>query len=535
MSTSEERGPGAEVDDQRTITMPAGGDGLPPGRQVGPYRIERRLGEGGMGMVVLGTHGLLRRQAALKIMRPELAADRAYVDRFLREARAAAAVNHQHLVAIHDAGEDDGRTWLAFEFVPGGDLDLVLAKEGPFAADRALEIIAQCADGLQALHEGGLVHRDIKPHNIFLDARGRAKLGDFGLARQADGADRMTMTGTGMGTPAYMAPEQANGDPAIDVRADIHALGGTLYTLLTRRTPFTGATPWAVVNAVVNDPPPDPRAMRPDLPREISAIVVRAMAKHRQERYQSPAELARACRAAIARMHGGETPDPPPQVAQPGAGFLGPFAGSGLLWLAASAALLLLLPLGLNPLGGLAPAWRGPGYDQPGLWGSWLAFTAASAALLWTPLRLARGERPGRGTLGAATLLAGALGGILLWAAAIAVLDAAGISNGRSASAMTCAIVGGIAWLTWWARDVWSAESGIVGLQLTRLAQIGIPLLFAILAGHLIAAGGGDSPSWTNRLLVHRSEVAAADALALALPMAVAAIAPLLHVRTVQR
>lgn len=524
------------TDAAATITMrPDGDDGLPPGRQVGPYRVERRLGEGGMGMVVLGTHGILQRQAALKIMRPELAADRAYVDRFLREARAAAAVNHQHLVAIHDAGEDDGRTWLAFEFVPGGDLDLVLAKEGPLAAERALELVAQCAEGLQALHDGGLVHRDIKPHNIFLDARGRAKLGDFGLARQADGADRMTMTGTGMGTPAYMAPEQANGDPAIDIRADIHALGGTLYTLLTRRTPFTGATPWAVVNAVVNDPPPDPRSVRPDLPREISAIVARAMAKRREERHQTPAELARACRAALARMHGDAVADPPAQAVHSGAGFLGPFAGSGLAWLAASAAILLLLPLGLNPLGGLAPAWRGAGYDQPGLWGSWLAFTAVSAALLWTPLRLARGERPGRGTLAAATLLAAALGGAFLWSAVIAVLDAAGMASGRSATAAICAIAGGLAWLAWWARGAWRAESAIIGLQLTRLAQIGIPLLIAVLAGHLIAAGGGDSPSWTNRLLAHRPEAAAADALALALPLAVAAIAPLLRVRTVRR
>ena len=266
--------------DDATISMPPPGeDPLAAGTQLGAYRLGRKLGEGGMGVVVLGTHGLLQRQAALKIIRPEIAAERNFVERFLREARAAAAVNHQNLVAIHDAGECAGRTWLAFEFVSGGDLDALLARDGPFTAVRALELIAACADGLQALADAGLVHRDIKPHNIFLDARGRPKLGDFGLARRSDGDDRMTMTGTGMGTPAYMSPEQANGAADLDIRADLHALGGTLYTLLTKRTPFTGATPWAVVNAVVNEPPPDPRHVRPDLPAEVAAIVQRAMAK----------------------------------------------------------------------------------------------------------------------------------------------------------------------------------------------------------------------------------------------------------------
>ncbi|HAT11888.1 MAG TPA: hypothetical protein DCS97_15155 [Planctomycetes bacterium] len=284
------------------ITVALGDDPLAPGSRIGPYLLGGRLGEGGMGVVLKAEHAVLMRAVALKVMRPEIAADRACLDRFLREARAAAAVNHQNLVAIHDAGEVDGRTFLAFEFVPGGDLDAVLARDGALAPARALELIAGCADGLQALHEAGLVHRDIKPHNIFLDRHGRPKLGDFGLARDAGGADRLTMTGVGMGTPAYMAPEQANGDPGIDVRADIHALGGTLYTLLTRRIPFTGATPWAVVNAVVNDPVPDPRAVRPDLPAEVAAIVARAMAKRREERFQTPSELRVALADALAAL-----------------------------------------------------------------------------------------------------------------------------------------------------------------------------------------------------------------------------------------
>jgi tRNA A-37 threonylcarbamoyl transferase component Bud32 len=522
--------------DVQTITMPPVDDSMAPGQQVGAYRIERKLGEGGMGVVVLGTHALLQRQAALKIMRPEIAADRGYVERFLREARAAAAVSHHNLVAILDAGESAGRTWLAFEFVSGGDLDLALATGGPLDACRALELLAQCADGLQALHEAGLVHRDIKPHNIFLDARGRPKLGDFGLARLADGADRLTMTGTGMGTPAYMSPEQANGDPGIDIRADIHALGGTLYTLLTRRTPFTGATPWAVVNAVVNEPAPDPRQVRPDLPGEVCAIVARAMTKRRDDRFQTPAALAQACRAALVRLQGGPSPGAPLLAPAQQGGFLGPFAGSGSLWLAAAAGALLLLPLGLNPLCGVNPDWHGPGYVQPGLWGRWLAFCAVAAGLLWNPLRLARGEAIGRTGLMLGSMLTGALGCVLLWASWTALLDAAEAGAGWKPVAAISTTLAGIGWLAWWARAAWARDAGVIAIQLTRLAQIAIPLLIACLTGHLIAAGGGpETQSWTSRISARAVDAEAAMALALAVPLALCVIAPLLRARTVRR
>jgi len=519
--------------DGATITLPPPGEDLAADALLGAYRLGRKLGEGGMGVVVLGTHGLLGRQAALKIIRPEIAADRSFVERFLREARAAAAVNHQNLVAIHDAGESGGRTWLAFEFVSGGDLDAVLAQDGPFGPERALELTAACADGLQALADAGLVHRDIKPHNIFLDARGRPKLGDFGLARRSDGDDRLTMTGTGMGTPAYMSPEQADGRADLDIRADIHALGGTLYTLLTKRTPFTGATPWAVVNAVVNEPPPDPRQVRPDLPAEVAAIVLRAMAKRREDRFASPAELAAACRAALGRLSGA-TPAPgaaPITVAH--GGLLGPFAGRGALWLAVAAGLLLLLPLALNPLCGRDPDWNGPGYGQTGLWGRWIAFAAVAAAMLWLPLRLARGERLGRGALLTGTLLNGILGSALLWCAWRALLDAADAAPGWQAAAASATAVAGVAWLAWWARRAWARDQSLPGEQLTRLAQCAIPLLLAALTGFLLAAGdgAGANDSWGNRLLARSGDDAAANALALAVPLALAAVPALLRTR----
>ncbi len=520
--------------DQLTIAMPPPGeDPLAPGAQIGAYRIERRLGEGGMGVVLLGTHGLLLRQAALKVIRPEIAADRAFVDRFLREARAAAAVNHQNLVAILDAGEAAGRTWLAFEFVSDGDLDAALARNGPFAPARALELVAQCADGLQALADAGLVHRDIKPHNIFLDAHGRPKLGDFGLARRSSGDDRLTMTGTGMGTPAYMSPEQANGDPSIDIRADVHALGGTLYTLLTKRTPFTGATPWAVVNAVVNEPAPDPRHIRSDLPAEIAAIVQRAMAKRREERFQTPAELAAACRAAHARLTGAASTGQILIATPATGGLLGPFSGRSILWLAAAAVALLLLPLGLNPLCRLDPDWVGPGYGQPALWGQWIGYTAISAVLLWLPLRLAHGEHVTRLGLLAGTLLTGVLGCTLLWCSWRALLDATDAARGWQPVASISTTVYGVAWLAWWARRSWAGEAAVVGEQLARLAQCAIPLLLMTLAGFLIAAGksAASSDVWSNRLVLRNGDDSAAWALAVSLPLVVALAIPLLRTR----
>jgi tRNA A-37 threonylcarbamoyl transferase component Bud32 len=509
---------------------PAGDDPFAPGREIGAYRIERQLGAGGMGVVLLAEHALLRRKAALKAMRPELAADRAWVERFLREARAAAAVSHQGLVAIHDAGESAGRTWLAFEFVSGGDLDARLAADGPLPPRRALAMIAACAEALQALHEAGLVHRDIKPHNIFLDARGRPKLGDFGLARDAGGADRMTMTGTGMGTPAYMAPEQANGDPHIDIRADIHALGGTLYTMLTRRTPFQGATPWAVVNAVLNDPPPDPRQVRPDVPAEVAGIIARAMAKRREDRFPDPAALAAACRAALARLEGGAAAQAA-IAAPPTASLLGPFSGSGWLWLAAAAGLLLLLPLALNPLCGIAAAWRGPGYAQPALWGAWLGWSAAAAALLWNPLHAARGERLTRWGLAGSAVLTAAAVAALWWCAWSALLAAteAGRDWQPVAAISTTALA--LAWAGWWIRRGWSGDAAILAALHVRAVQAAIPLLIAVLAGHLIAAGGDApaEPAWSNRFTSRGGDEArAAWALAIAAPLCLALATPLL-------
>jgi len=315
-----------------------------PGQSLGPYLIEGILGEGGMGMVYRARHATLRRVVALKVMRPELAGSGEFAERFLREARAAAAINHPHVVTIHDAGIADGRLYMAFELVPGGDLaGLVKRSGGRLPEDRALDLLEQCAAGLAAVHAGGLVHRDIKPNNIFLDEHGRAKLGDLGLARTSGGDDRMTNTGVGIGTPAFMAPEQAEGLPDIDIRADIYALGATLFTVLSGRPPFAERTPLATMMAVVGKPAPDLRMLNPQVSAATAAVVARAMAKDRTQRQAHPQALVEDLRRL--RLPRGDTAAAgavalPAVPRQPrGRGLI--IAGVVVVGLAAAAVLLL--------------------------------------------------------------------------------------------------------------------------------------------------------------------------------------------------
>jgi len=297
--------------------VPSDPSALAPGTTFAAYRIESQLGAGGMGVVYRATQVALARVVALKVMRPELGRKADFRERFLREARAAAAIHHPNVVTIHDAGDHDGTLYMAFEFVSGGDLAGLLRRRSPLPLHEAVRLVADCAEGLAALHRAGLVHRDIKPHNIFLDENARAKLGDLGLARREGGEDRMTMTGQGLGTPAYMAPEQAAGISDIDIRADLYALGGTLFTLLTGRPPFDGPTPWAVVDQVLHHPPPDPAMLNPAIGPELRTVVQRLMAKSRDDRFADPQALLTALRAlpagtraelpAHATLSGGDT------------------------------------------------------------------------------------------------------------------------------------------------------------------------------------------------------------------------------------
>lgn len=259
--------------------------------QIGGYRITGVLGEGGMGVVYQAVQLSLDRTVALKVVRGDLARKEAFVGRFLREAKVAARIDHPNVVTIYDTGEADGHLYMALQYVPGGDLGTRVKRDGKLNEDEALRIIAGCAKGLIAIHAAGLVHRDIKPSNIFLTSEGTPKIGDLGLARNIINDEKLTFTGDLVGTPSYMAPEQAKGAQDIDHRADIYALGTSLYHLLTGRPPFQGSSPFLIGHQVISEVPQDPRELNRSMSPVVAAIIHHAMHKDRASRYQSAEEL----------------------------------------------------------------------------------------------------------------------------------------------------------------------------------------------------------------------------------------------------
>ncbi|TVR48034.1 MAG: hypothetical protein EA402_00810 [Planctomycetota bacterium] len=259
-------------------------------KEIGGYRLGAKLGQGGMGAVYRATQVSMDREVAVKLIAPGKAGGQAAADRFMREARAAGKVNHPHVITVYDVGQVGGTLYLAMELVTGGDAEQAAqAAGGRLPERRALEIIRDAARGLVALEAAGLMHRDIKPANIFLAQDGSAKLADLGLARSADGDDRMTQTGATMGTPAYMSPEQADGFDDIDIRTDIYALGATLFALIVGHSPYRGNSPWAVMAAVIRDPFPDPEPA--GCSATVAEIIRRCCAKNRDQRYTSANNL----------------------------------------------------------------------------------------------------------------------------------------------------------------------------------------------------------------------------------------------------
>lgn len=262
----------------------------PLGHVVAGYRLGRRLGRGGMAEVYEAIQIRLRRPVALKLLRidptrPEMA------QRFLREARAMMQVRHERITAILDAGTDGPFSYLAMELMTGGDVGGSIDRRGRLPVDEAVRLISACCEGLGALHAAGLVHRDIKPGNIFLTADGEPKIGDFGLARQISGADRMTVTGASWGTPSYMAPEQIIGAADVDARADVYALGATFYTMLAGREPFSGETSYLTTYKAMTEPFPDPRTVDPTIPAAVASIIRMATDHQRERRYSSARHL----------------------------------------------------------------------------------------------------------------------------------------------------------------------------------------------------------------------------------------------------
>jgi serine/threonine protein kinase len=283
--------------------------GLAPDSLVAGYRVESRIGAGGMAMVFRARDEALGRTVALKVLTPALADDREFRDRFIRESRAVAAVDHPHIIPVYAAGESGGVLYLAMRFVVGGDLRGVIRREGPLPGDRAVALLSPIASALDAAHAAGLVHRDVKPANILVGAGpGRSEypyLSDFGLAKGMSSSTGLTGTGQFLGTPDYAAPEQISGRPARP-QTDQYALAGVTFTTLTAELPFPRADSMAVLWAHVYDAPPLVTAHRPDLPATVDDVLVRALAKSPDDRFSSCSEFIEALRVALL-SGGGDT------------------------------------------------------------------------------------------------------------------------------------------------------------------------------------------------------------------------------------
>jgi serine/threonine protein kinase len=269
----------------------------------GRYEIEDLVGTGGMSSVYRARDTVLERRVALKILHEHFSSDPEYVERFRREARAIAQLNHPNIVTVIDRGDFRGRQFIVFELVPGDNLKDVVRRYGPLPVPEALALTHQIARGLSFAHEHGVVHRDVKPQNVLLDESGSAKVTDFGIARSLDPGDGLTQTGTVLGTSDYVAPELLSGRRG-DARSDQYSLGVLLYELLTGEVPYSGDNFMAVAMRHLRDPVPSVRARRPDVPERVDEIVVTAMAKQPEDRFPSMETMVAALEAAQAQ----ETP-----------------------------------------------------------------------------------------------------------------------------------------------------------------------------------------------------------------------------------
>jgi serine/threonine protein kinase/beta-lactam-binding protein with PASTA domain len=256
----------------------------------GRYRIVRKLGAGGMADVYLAEDQELGRRVAIKILNDRHAADDQFIERFRREAKNAAGLSHPNIVSIYDRGKAEGTYYIAMEFLDGRSLKEMIVGRGPAPVKTAIDYARQILAAIGFAHRNGIVHRDIKPHNVLVSPEGRLKVTDFGIARS--GASQMTEVGSIIGTAQYLSPEQARGSP-VDQTSDLYSVGVVLYEMLTGQVPFTGDTPLEIAMKHLSAVPKPPSELRPDAPHDLDLIVLRALAKSPEERYQTAEEFDR--------------------------------------------------------------------------------------------------------------------------------------------------------------------------------------------------------------------------------------------------
>ncbi len=273
------------------------GDNTRIGTEIAGYRVESLLGRGGMSVVYLAEHVRLGRRVALKLLAPMLSDDETYRDRFQRESRRAAELDHPNVVPIFDAGEVDGQLFIAMRYIEGCDLKTLIRREGQLGMGRTLFILEQAADGLDAAHERNLIHRDVKPGNILIaEPSEQVYLTDFGVVKHT-ASKGLTRTGFFIGTVDYAAPEQIEGLP-VDARTDVYALGCVLYECLVGKAPFDRDAEINVMHAHLIDAPPLLTASRPDLPKALNRVLASALAKSKDDRYDTCGQLIEAARVA---------------------------------------------------------------------------------------------------------------------------------------------------------------------------------------------------------------------------------------------
>ncbi len=273
---------------------------LQPGHAVGPYTITRELGQGGMATVYLARHDKLDRDVAIKVMHDSFRQDVAFLSRFEREAQIVGQLDHPHIVPVYDYSDYEGAPYLVMKYVTGKTLKAILNREDDLSLEEVLRIIGAVADALTYAHERGVLHRDVKPSNIILDDSSTPYLADFGLARITRAGESTISTDMVLGTPQYISPEQAQGAKNIDGRADVYSLGIVLYELIVGHVPFSADSPYAIIHDHIYRAVPRPSEVNTDVTPSVEAVLLKALEKNPEKRFDTPNEMIDALREAIA-------------------------------------------------------------------------------------------------------------------------------------------------------------------------------------------------------------------------------------------